>query len=113
MVIIVNRPRFPDGHCLPLRLLIAGQASGTPRVGSPPTHRTSMKESSNDRLGPFLTSQTDAVLGVGSPLIKKTAILVSLVEPQTYIGCRFAGNVGSGFRCQFAKKCIRFGVWPT
>jgi hypothetical protein len=37
-------------------------------------------------------------------LKKKTAILVGLVEPPTYIGCRFAGNVGLRFCCQFAEK---------
>jgi hypothetical protein len=44
------------------------------------------------------------VLGVVSSLIKKMAILVGLVEPQTYIGCRIAGNVGLWFCCQIAKK---------
>jgi hypothetical protein len=32
------------------------------------------------------------------------ATLVGLVEPRTYIGCRFAGNVGSRFRRQFGGK---------
>jgi hypothetical protein len=32
---------------------------------------------------------------------KKMATLVDLEEPQTYIGCRFAGNVGSRFLRRF------------
>jgi hypothetical protein len=44
-------------------------------------------------------------LGDSSPLIqKKTATLVGLEEPRTYIGCRFAGNVGSRFLHRFGGK---------
>jgi hypothetical protein len=56
-------------------------------------------------LGPFLTARNASVLGVGSPLIrKKTATLVGLEEPRTYIGCRFADNVGSRFLHRFGGK---------
>jgi hypothetical protein len=45
-------------------------------------------------------------LGVSSPM----AILVGLVEPRSYIGCRFAGNVGSRFHRWFTKKFTQLGV---
>ncbi len=37
---------------------------------------------------------------------KKMAVLVSLVEPRTYIGCRFASNVGLRFCHRFTKKNV-------
>ncbi len=39
------------------------------------------------------------------------AILVSLVEPWTYIGCRFDGNVGLQFHHQFTKKM--YTIWSV